>query len=159
MKQETTQLKFFTEYYQFYVQDAETKATTDAPDFWNDEAGKNKIAYGIGLLGITVAKYAEIKVEVCICESAPELDAKADHIVDAPLPLPSGKLQILCCTNFDIQCEKILEMCNYIVRASSYNLASVKQDEGDDFYKIEIWKADLDVVTIQKEYIPIIVSE
>ena len=59
---EQHKLSFFTEYYQFYILDSESEGKTDAPDFWNDEAGTRRLAIGEGLRGVTVAKYAEIKV-------------------------------------------------------------------------------------------------
>ncbi len=147
----TTALQFYTEYYQFYVQDAETKATTDAPDFWDtNESETNRIAYGKGLLGITVATYAEIDVTVTFCDASPTANAEASFIVDAPLQIESGKLQILNCTGFDIQFEKEIANGNYIVRASSFKLETVSNDEGDDYYTLEIWPGEIEKPTIVK---------
>ena len=36
----THQLKFSSEYYQFYILDSQSEGKTDAPDFWNDEAAE-----------------------------------------------------------------------------------------------------------------------
>ncbi len=145
-------LLFFTEYYQFYIRDAESNAQTDAVDFWNETADKNKIAVGDGLLGITVAKYAEINVTIKLCDTSPPLDEAADHIVDAPLHVSSGKLQVLNCTNFDLKYEALLEKDNYTVRASSYKLDTVQGDKGDDYYVIEIWRAFAEKVNVLKTF-------
>jgi hypothetical protein len=133
-------LSFFTEYYQFYILDSETKAQTDAADFWNDEAGQRKLAIGEGLLGVTVAKYAEIKVEVRVLSAEPTEDADADHIVETSLNLPSGLLQVKDCTNYDTELELNLEKGTYRVRISSFKLWTVENDKGDDYYVVEIWR-------------------
>jgi hypothetical protein len=149
---ETTQLSFFTEYYQFYILDADTKAATDAVDFWNDTADKNRIAIGDGLLGVTVAKYAEIKVEIRICDTKPAIDEIADHVVDTPLYLSSGKIEIRSCTGFDLKFEKELEIGDYTVRVASYNLNAVVNDKGDDYYVVEVWKSEETEVSLLKEW-------
>jgi hypothetical protein len=150
---EQHKLSFFTEYYQFYILDSETKASTDAPDFWNDEAGQRKLAIGEGLLGVTVAKYAEIKVEVRVLSAEPTEDAEADHIVETSLNLPSGLLQVKDCTSYDTVLELNLEKETYRIRISSFKLWTVKGDEGDDYYVVEIWKAGFAETVILKEYI------
>ncbi len=138
---ESHKLSFFTEYYQFYILDAETKSATDDAHFWNDEAGKRKLAVVDGLMGVTVAKYAEIKVEVRVLNAEPMLDGGADFITEASLKLESGILQVKCCTNFDTQLELKLEKGGaYRVRVSSFNLSTVQNDEGNDYYVVDIWK-------------------
>ncbi len=146
-------LSFFTEYYQFYILDSETQATTDAPDFWNDEAGNRKLAIGEGLLGVTVAKYEEIKVEVRVLSSEPSEDVDADHIVETSLNLPSGILQIKDCTSYDTVLELNLEKETYRVRISSFKLWTVENDKGDDYYVVEIWKSEFAETKILKEYV------
>ena len=147
-------LSFFTEYYQFYILDAETKAQTDALDFWNAEADKRKLAIDEGLLGVTVARYAEIKVEVKVLSAEPSEDAEADRIVETSLNLPSGFLRVQNCTNFDTQLELNLAKGTYRIRISSFNLWTVKGDEGEDFYIVEIWESALAETIILKEWTP-----
>jgi hypothetical protein len=146
-------LSFFTEYYQFYILDSETKAQTDTPDFWNTDSDKRKLAIGEGLLGVTVARYAEIKVDVRILSSEPTEDADADHIVETSLNLPSGVLQIKDCTNYDNVLELNLGKGAYQVRISSFKLWTVQNDKGDDYYVVEIWKAAFSETVVLKEYI------
>ena len=146
------ELSFFTEYYQFYILDSETKAQTDAPDFWNGEADKRKLAVGEGLLGVTVARYAEIKVEVRVLSSEPTEDSYADHIVETSLNLSSGLLQIKDCTNYDTVLELNLEKGPYRIRISSFKLWTVKGDEGDDYYVVEIWESAFTEMVIVKEW-------
>ncbi len=146
-------LSFFTEYYQFYILDSETQAQTDAPDFWNDQAGQRKLAISEGLLGVTVAKYAEIKVEIRVLSAEPTEDTEADHIVETSLNLPSGLLQVKDCTNYDTMLELNLEKRPYRIRISSFKLWTVKGDEGDDYYVVEIWKCDFSETVVSRTYL------
>ena len=146
-------LSFFTEYYQFYILDSASEGKTDAPDFWNDEAGTRKLAIGEGILGVTVAKYAEIKVEVRVLSAEPSEDADADHIVETSLNLSSGILQIKNCTNYDTILALNLAKGTYRIRISSFKLWTVKGDEGDDYYVVEIWECALAETVILKEYL------
>jgi hypothetical protein len=149
---EQHKLSFFTEYYQFYILDSESEGKTDVPDFWNDEAGTRRLAIGEGILGVTVAKYAEIMVDVRVLSSEPTEDAYADHIVETSLNLPSGLLQIKDCTNYDTILELNLEKGTYRVRISSFKLWTVENDKGDDYYVVEIWKAGFSTTKVIKEY-------
>ncbi len=151
---EQHKLSFFTEYYQFYILDSETKAQTNAADFWNTDADKRKLAIGESLLGVTVARYAEIKVEVKILSSEPIEDDSADHVVETSLNLPSGLLQIKDCTSYDTVLALNLEKGTYRVRISSFKLWTVKGDEGDDYYVVEIWKANISETVILKGWKP-----
>jgi hypothetical protein len=137
----THELSFFTEYYQFYIFDADSKAETDAPTFWNQEAEKLRLAIGAGILGVTVAKYAEIKVKIQFLEEKPAIIMEADHVVEASLRLLSGVLKVANCANFDTILEQKLLKTSYRIRISSFKLASVSSDAGDDFYVVEIWKS------------------
>jgi hypothetical protein len=148
------QLSFFTEYYQFYILDANSPAETDTADFWNEDAGPRKLAIGKGILGVTVAKYDEIKVEVKVLDDKPKTDAKADHIVESSLDISSGILQIKDCTGFETMLELKLEKTSHLIRISSYNLGSVKNDEGDDYYAVEIWESEDKETKILKEWKP-----
>ncbi len=134
-------LTFFTEYYQFYILDSETKSQTDDANFWNDEAGKLRLAVLEGLLGVTVGKYAEINVEVRVLEEKPSIFDYPDHVVEASLRLPSGILQIKDCTGYDTELELKLEKGCYRVRISSFKLYTIQNDSGDDHYLVEIWKS------------------
>jgi hypothetical protein len=137
-------LKFFTEYYQFYILDKNSKAETDSQNFWNPQADVAKIAVEEGILGITVGKYAEIEVEVNVLKSQNNernFD-EFEHIAEASVDVPSGVLQIKDCTGFDTILELNLTPGTYAVRCYSAKLSSIKGDVGDDFYVLEIWASE-----------------
>lgn len=150
----THQLKFSSEYYQFYILDSQSEGKTDAPDFWNDEAGERKLAIGEGILGVTIATYGNVNAELKILDEKPIGNTKASHIIEASLKVSSGKLQIRDCTGYDIQLEIDLEKTDYRIRISSFNLETVVDDEGNDYYEIEIWKSKFAKPKLIKKYIP-----
>lgn len=137
-------LKFFTEYYQFYLSDKDSKASTGSDNFWTLQASTDKMAVEEGLLGITVGKYAEIDVEVNVLASQNNQRSfdEYEHIVEASIEIPSGILQIKNCTGFEIELELNLTPRAYAVRSYSAKLSSIQGDVGDDFYVLEIWASE-----------------
>jgi hypothetical protein len=144
MTKEKYQLKFFTEYYQFYLSDKDSKSQTDSDNFWTPQASADRMAVETGLLGISVGKYAEIDVEINILETQNnERDFdEFEHIVEASIDVPSGVLLVKDCTGFEVQLALQLAPQTYAVRCYSAKLSSIENDVGDDFYVIEIWASD-----------------
>jgi hypothetical protein len=148
------QLKFFTEYYQFYIQDATTKAATDSEIFWTTQASEDKMAVEEGLLGISVAKYAEINVQVNVHPQQQTVFSLQDyeHIVEASIDVPSGVLQVLDCTGMEVQLEINVTPGIYTVRSNSANLSTVQSNVGNDFYVIDIYPSPKKERTVLKKY-------
>jgi hypothetical protein len=151
-------LQFFTEYYQFYIRDKNTQASADSEIFWTPQASEDKMAVEEGLLGISVAKYAEIKVLVNVHQQKHNIFSlqNYDHIVESSIDIPSGILQILNCTGMQLQLQIELTPGTYTVRSSSANLTTVQGDEGDDFYVIDIYPSEKKERTVLKKYQPVI---
>ncbi len=145
-------LYFFTEYYQFYILDSETTASTDANDFWSPEAERLRLAISEGLLGVTVAKYAKIKVSFKVLKKSPSLKTKADHIVETSLNIPSGHLEIRDCSAYDIILGLDLQKTNYQIRVSSFKLDTVQNDSGKDYYVVEIWPGKIQETKLIKKW-------
>ncbi|RZJ80836.1 MAG: hypothetical protein EOO47_06285 [Flavobacterium sp.] len=135
-------LDFYTQYSQFYLVDKSSDQNT-SDDFWDEDAFEDRLAINDGILGVGTECYGPIKGEVEILEKEnSNIDfSDYDHIVEASLQINSGALQIQDCPNSSIQLEVILPENCYSVRIYSSNLASVEGDEGDDYYRIEIWPA------------------
>jgi hypothetical protein len=146
-------LNFSSEYYQFYILDSKTTAQTDANDFWCPDAGTRRLAIGEGLLGVTIATYGNVKGEIHILTQKPELDKTADHVVEASIKLSSGILEVKDCTGYETQLAINLPKTTYRIRISSHNLGSVKDDEGQDFYTLEIWKSRFAKPAILKAFV------
>jgi hypothetical protein len=134
-------LNFYTSYHQFYICDKESAKKTDADDFWTEESTDTRLAIGDGILGIGLECYGPFKGEFVLLHSrndSIEIN-QYDHIVEGGINLKSGILQVLDCPNSNIELELKLNPGKYRLRIYSLNLASVIDDSGDDYYKIEMW--------------------
>ncbi len=156
---ETYNLDFSSEYYQFYILDAETKAKTDADDFWCPAADKRRLAIGEGLLGVTITTYGDVTGRLSILLNKPAdflVDAK--HIVEASIRIPSGILQIKNCTAYDTQLELPVEKGTYRVRITTQKIIHVAWIESKpveefvDDYVIEMWQNNFAKPKIMKAY-------
>lgn len=150
----TYPLHFFTEYYQFYIKDATSTASTDSDVFWTTEASEDKLAVENGLLGISVAKYATVKVDINVYSKEPIIftDDEFDHIVEASIEIISGELQVLDCTSMALQLNIELAPGIYTVRSKSANLKTVQGDTGEDFYVLDIYPSQKKERNVIKKY-------
>ena len=132
---------FYTQYNQFYIADKFSKADTGSEDFWNNTAYNERLAILGNTLGIRIQSYGHVKGEIIILEKASEeVNHKFfDHIVEGGIDVNSGLLEILDCPNSNLELEIKLNPQRYRFRIYSSNLSSVIDDDGDDYYKIEIW--------------------
>jgi hypothetical protein len=134
-------LAFYTSYSQFYIRDKNSVGDTGSENFWTDDAFKDRLAIEDGILGVGTECYGPVKGELNLL-SAPKNDIKLDeydHIVEAGIEITSGIVQIIDCPSSTIELAFNVNPGTYRVRIYSLNLASVEDDAGDDFYKIEVW--------------------
>lgn len=136
-------LNFYTQYSQFYLTSDNGKSLIVGND-WDEEAYKDRLISLNNVLTVITECYGNVKGELIILEKPVEdIDFdKYDHIVEAGIEIKSGELQILDCPNSSVELDIKVVPGNYRVRVYSSNLASVVDDDGDDYYKIEMWKSD-----------------
>lgn len=147
-------LDFYTSHHQFYIYDKLSPGSTDSDNFWTDSAHKDRLALEEGIIGIGTECYGPVKTEIVILDKSNNAfnSDLYDHIVEGGLNLKSGVLQIMDCTDFSSQLDIELKPGNYRVRVYSSNLASVLGDEGNDFYRIEVWPSDTLERKVLKRY-------
>jgi hypothetical protein len=144
-------LNFYTSYSQFYICDKNKTGNTGSDSFWTDDAFNDRLAIESGILGVGTECYGPIKGELEIL-SIPKTRLNLDdydHIVEAGIEIESGIIQIIDCPSSNLALEINIKPGIYRARIYSSKLASVDGDEGDDFYKIEIWpdsKMDRNVI-------------
>jgi len=134
-------LKFETSHSQFYIYDKGSSFNTGSREFWSQDAFNDRLAIEKGVLGVGTECYGPIKGELELL-NIPNTSINLndyDHIVEGGIEIESGFIQILTCPTSSIELEIQVDPGLYRVRIYSSNLASVDGDEGDDFYKIEIW--------------------
>lgn len=144
--------KFRTEYHQFYLEDKDN--SEKVKDFWTDEALKERLGLVKGGIAVSTESYGLIKGEIEILEK-PNINtdySKYDHVVEGGINIQSGELQILECPSSHVELSLKVVPGKYRVRVYSSNLKSVIDDDGDDYYRIELWKSDDMERKVLKQY-------
>ncbi|XHR97254.1 hypothetical protein ACFJIV_11725 [Mucilaginibacter sp. UC70_90] len=147
--------EFDTQYNQFYLSDSLCPREMGRTDFWTPEAYDGRLAIAEGILGIGTECYGPVKGELEVLDSVNEnFDiAKFDHIVEGGIKVESGKIEILDCPTSTIQLEVKVDPGEYRVRIYSSNLESVEGgEEGDDYYRIELWPDNNITRKVLKQY-------
>lgn len=138
------QLKIFADYFQFYLLDQDAKL--DFSDSWNAETVENHLAIIPGGIAVGTERNTFVPVTIEIRESAPSCNFdECDMVNECCIEIPSGKLAVMGCTDTLPQAVRIeLEAGTYRARICYRKLDSVSQNrlEGDDSYKIVLWKGD-----------------
>jgi hypothetical protein len=146
---------FYTSYHQFYIVDKGSEGNTASSTFWTDNAYNDRLAIENGILGVGTECYGPVKGELELLTNiniTPDLST-VDHVVEAGIAVNSGIIQLLDCPTSTIQLEIKVAPGNYGVRIYSSNLSSVDGEEGDDFYRIEIWPDENMTGKVSKRYV------
>lgn len=144
--------EIFADYHQFYLMDAEEYP--NAPEDWTDEDVQRRIKADKNIVVIQPERNMAVPVELEILDYPPNVEFDEwQHIVEASLDLPSGKLLVEECLG---EVKDIINLSSgtYRIRAYYGNLDRLSFDglEGDDHYKIAIWQAPFGEVNILKQY-------
>lgn len=133
-------LNFYTQYSQFYITSDNAKSLVFGNE-WDDIGYKDRLTSLKNFLCVFTQCYGNVKGELVVLDKpVDEIDYKKyDHIVESGINVESGVLQILECPGTSVELKVKVKPGTYRVRVYSSNLASVLDDDGDDFYRIEIW--------------------
>ena len=149
-------INFETSFNQFYIVDKNSYeiSSTKNEDFWSKKNYSNRLVARKGILGVLTECYGNVKGEIIFLKDANDsFDLeKFDHIVEGSIILESGFFQILDSPNNAVEFEMKLEPGFYRLRVYFSNLSSVVDDDGDNFYKIEIWRDSIKDVKVLKQY-------
>jgi hypothetical protein len=93
--------KVFADYFQFYLQDEGERP--EAPADYTDEDIRGRIKAEAFVLVIQPVRNMTVPVEVEVADASPALAPENwDHIAEASIELPSGRLEIQECTGESI---------------------------------------------------------
>jgi hypothetical protein len=134
-------LNFYTQYHQFYLSDELSPGKTNSKSFWTKDAYNDRLAMEDGIVGIGTECYGPVKGELEILENEnTNFDSTTyDHIVEGALEMTSNTLIVTDCPNPGAILKINIKPGKYRVRVYSSNLDSVEGDDGDDYYRIEVW--------------------
>ena len=148
----------FADYHQFYLLDHEQ--SPDAPTQYTEADTIRRVKTGPFLVVVQPERDADVPVEVEIRDDPPDCDFAAwDHVTEASLDLPSGKLEIHECTGGSID---ILAVSAGTYRVKSYHggLGTLSENglDGADHYRIVLWPAPFAELDVLKQYVGPVVA-
>jgi len=144
--------EIFADYHQFYLEDAEMFRYV--PEDYTNEDLRRRIKTGNNVVIVQPERNMTVPVELEVLGLPPDDELESwQHVAEASLDLPSGKLRIEECTG-DVKDDLQLEPNSYRVRVYFSGLDTLSFDglDGDDHYKIVMWPAAMDEIRVLKEY-------
>jgi hypothetical protein len=142
----------FADYHQFYLWDP--GMNPEAPVDYADEDVQRRIKTGPHVVVIQPERNMDTNVALEIHDTDPGYDVSQwDHIAEASLHLPTGRLQVHECTGGPVA-DFELTPGWYRVRTHHGGFATIDEDglEGDDHYTAVLWPAPQDELRIQKQW-------
>ncbi|MCJ2044033.1 hypothetical protein MKK58_05730 [Methylobacterium sp. J-078] len=141
------------DYHQFYMWDH--GASPEAPTEYTETDTVRRIKTAPFLVVVQPERNMEVPVEVEIMDGPPKLALDVwDHVTEASLALPSGKLEIHECTGGSIDILTV-PPGTYRVRSHHGGLATLSDDglDGADHYRIVLWPAPFADLAVLKQYV------
>lgn len=143
------ELEVFADYSTLLIQDDDARLGEPEPA-WFETLVEDWINTAPGIVGIGAARPFDVPVAVDVRRTPPTDDdvelQQADHVTQASLALPSGRL-LISMQDFDDELPRIaLTPGTYAVRAYSNGLHTISEDglDGEDRYHVVLWPTDED---------------
>lgn len=147
-------LEVFADYRQFYLWDSGINVV--APEDYTDEDVQRRIKTGPHVVVVQPERNATVPVEVEIHEGDPGFDAADwDHVAEASLHLPTGRLQVHECTGGPVA-DFDAPPGWYRVRSLGGGFDTIDESglEGGDHYRVVLWPAPAAEVRVVKQRLP-----
>lgn len=152
------QLYPFADYFQIYLQDEQATEEGDVPDDWGHQLVSQMIGIAPGTVAIGTVRNMTVPVEIQLFTSRPSDDLTVgDHITEASLDIPSGKLVVFGCSDGPSNALRIpVQPDSYRVRIYYSELESISENglDGNDHYKVLIWPEEASNLKIIKKWSP-----
>lgn len=135
----------FAEHFQFYVQDKSTDNSLSI--YWDEQSREDLFACSDEIIGVATVRNMDVPVTLALIEKEPEDESldEWDHVVQSMLSLPTGTLLLTGPTSDETESLKVnVDPGLYGVRVYYGMLDEIDAEgfEGDDFYKVSLWKTD-----------------
>ncbi len=134
-------LTVYAGYHQFYLSsDEESLMGSGADSFWTEESIRHLLATGPGLIGIGTGTYGEVPVSIYVTAASPHEDlGEWDHVAESCIDLSSGEFHVTGCPDGHAGLIKVNPGI-YRVRVYAGKLDTVEDEQGEDYYRIFVWK-------------------
>lgn len=142
----------FADYHQFYLRDA-GKGSHALVDYTEEECYR-RVAAAPFVVAIQPDRNLTVPVEVELLDHRPDDDFVAwDHVAEASLDLPSGRLEIQECMG-DLIDLWLVAPGQYRVRAYFGGLDTIDTlgIDGDDHYRVVLWPAPMAPAALLKDF-------
>jgi len=142
MTMQAHDLEIFADYFQFYVQDADTDE--NFAEGWTDETVAAMFVSKNTAVAIGTARNTDVPVRLEIHESRPGEPDGWERQNSAALAVNSGRLQVIGCTDYGPDAfVRLIAPGHYMVRVSYFDLETLSEDglDGDDRYLVQVWPA------------------
>jgi hypothetical protein len=150
------QFNVFADYFQIYLQDEQAAEEWNLPNDWGNQFVSQMIGVAPGTVAIGTVRNVDVPVEIQLLNSRPSDDLTVgDHITEASLDIPSGKLVVVGCSDYLPDATRIpVQSGNYRVRIYYSELESMSEDgfEGNDHYKVLLWPEESSDLKIIKKW-------
>lgn len=144
--------EIFADYHQFYLWD-HGEMPDAALDYSEDDL-QRRVKTAPFLVVIQPERNMSVPVELDILDGPPdEALGLWDHVVEASLDLPSGRLEIHECTGGSIDVLSVAPG-TYRVRACFGGLTTLTDDrlDGEDHYRLVLWPAPAAPLAVIKQF-------
>ncbi|MDQ3687197.1 MAG: hypothetical protein M3430_16600 [Acidobacteriota bacterium] len=128
----------------------------EAPVDYTEEDVLRRIKAGPNVVVIQPERNMEVPVEVEVHDVEPGyVPDEWEHIVEASLHLPTGRLQVHECTG-GVVAEFKVEPGWYRVRSFHGGFDTIAEygAEGEDYYRVVLWPAPPAEVVVVKQWVP-----
>jgi hypothetical protein len=142
----------FADYHQFYLWDR--GITNRAPEEYTQEDVRRRIKVGPSVVVIQPERNNTVPIVVEVHDADPGFESSGwDHIAEASLHLPTGRLQVHECTGGPVA-DFTVTPGWYRVRYQGGGLASIDECglEGKDRYLLVLWPAPASEVHVVKQW-------
>ncbi len=142
----------FADYHQFYLWDH--GRSPDATMDFTEADVRARIKAAPFVVVVQPERDMDVPVEIELADRPPPLDLDTwDHVAEASLDLPSGRLEIHECTGGSVDVLSV-PAGTYRMRVHHGGLGTLSEDrlDGADHYRIVLWPAPHADVAVLKQY-------
>ena len=148
------EFNLFADYFQFYVQDENVEG--DLSECWTTEAINRLLAVTEGTIGVGTVRNMTVPVVIEVADGEPDLADTGDwdQVNECDLAVKSGRIVVAGCTDYFPEAARIdVPPGSYRARLYYGNLNSLSENglEGDDHYRIVLWRAASEPLRILKQ--------